>query len=96
MPKAYVIARVTVTDAAAYADYARLAPEAMRLYGARILARGGLTHALEGDCRPRNVILEFDSMDAALAYWNSAEYQSARTHRLGAAEIELCAVEGVA
>lgn len=95
MPKAYIIARVTVTDPEAYARYADGAREAMSRHGATILARGGRVEALEGEARPRNVILEFASMDAALAYWNSAEYQAARAHRLGAAEIELCAVEGM-
>lgn len=95
MPKAYVVARVTVTEPDAYAEYARLAPEAMKVYGAKILARGGRVETLEGASRPRNVILEFPSMEAALAYWNSPEYQHARSFRLGAAEFELIAVEGV-
>lgn len=94
MTKAYIIARVTITDPEAYAKYADGAREAMALHGATVLARGGRVEALEGEARPRNVILEFPSMEAAVAYWNSAEYQAARKHRLGAAEIELCAVEG--
>lgn len=95
MPKAYIIARVTITDPEAYARYADSARVAMARHGATILARGGRVEALEGEARARNVILEFPSMDAALAYWNSPEYQAARAHRLGAAEIELCAVEGM-
>ncbi len=95
MPKGYVIARVTVSDPDAYKRYAELARVAMEQFGARILARGGRYEALEGDARPRNVILEFDSFETAVSYWKSQAYQSARSHRLGAAEIELCAVEGV-
>ncbi|WP_297508413.1 DUF1330 domain-containing protein [uncultured Caulobacter sp.] len=94
-PKGYVIARVTVTDPEAYQRYAEGAREAMREHGARILARGGRFEALEGEARPRNVILEFDSFEAARDYWRSETYQAARAHRLGAAEIELCVVEGV-
>ncbi|TPE60989.1 DUF1330 domain-containing protein [Sandaracinobacter neustonicus] len=93
--KGYVIARVSVQDSDAYAHYAQLARLAMERHGARILARGGRYHELEGAARPRNVILEFDSYDAALRYWQSPEYQDARRHRLHAAEIELCVVEGV-
>lgn len=95
MPKGYVIARVSVSDPDAYAEYAALARVAMDRFGARILARGGRHTALEGEARARNVILEFASYDRALEYWNSPEYQEARSHRLGAAEIELVAVEGV-
>lgn len=95
MPKGYVIARVSVSEPDAYAEYASLARLAMDRHGAKILARGGRYAALEGEGRPRNVILEFASYENALEYWNSPEYQEARSHRLGAAEIELCAVEGV-
>ena len=41
------------------------------------------------------MIIAFPSLEAAVAYWNSPGYQAARTLREGAAEIELCAVEGV-
>lgn len=95
MAKGYVVARVTVEDSDAYARYASLARIAMDKFGARILARGGRFAELEGPARPRNVILEFSSYAAAVDYWNSPEYQEARTHRLGAADIELCVVEGV-
>ena len=95
MPKGYIIARASIQDEGAYRAYADLARMAMQKYGARILARGGKYEALEGDARPRNVILEFETFEAALQYWRSDEYQDARKHRIGAADIELCAVEGV-
>lgn len=94
MPKGYVIARVSVSDPDAYSKYASLARTAMETHGARILARGGRYEELEGPARPRNVILEFDDYETALKYWHSPEYQEARKHRLKAAEIELCVVEG--
>ncbi len=95
MPRAYVIARVTVTNPEAYARYAHLASAAIAKFGGRILARGGRFEAFEGPARPRNVILEFASMDIALAYYHSPEYQAAKAERVGAGEVELCAVEGV-
>ncbi|MDE2464588.1 MAG: DUF1330 domain-containing protein [Alphaproteobacteria bacterium] len=95
MAKGYIIARVSIHDEEAYKAYAELARLAMEKHGARILARGGRFTALEGPCRPRNVILEFESFDAAVRYWNSSDYQTARARRLGAADIELCAVEGI-
>jgi uncharacterized protein (DUF1330 family) len=94
MPKGYIIARVDVDDNEAYARYAQGASVAMKKYGARILARGGRHEALEGGARPRNVILEFDSFDQAKKYYNSSEYQAARTHRLGKSTAELVVVEG--
>jgi len=93
--KGYWIARVTVTDPDQYKAYAEAAPAAFAKYGARVLARGGRSKQLEGEGRPRNVVIEFDSYDKALACYNSAEYQAARTHRVGAGEAEIVIVEGV-
>jgi uncharacterized protein (DUF1330 family) len=95
MPKGYVIARVDVKDAAAYAKYAEAAGKAIALHGAKPLARGGRSEGLEGPARKRNVVLEFDSYEAARAYYYSAEYQAAKALREGAAEMEMVLVEGV-
>jgi uncharacterized protein (DUF1330 family) len=95
MAKAYIIVSVDVSDSEAYARYVALAPEAATKYGARVLARGGRSEALEGSARARNVILEFDDYETARAYYHSIEYQNARTHRIGAADFHMTLVEGV-
>jgi uncharacterized protein (DUF1330 family) len=94
MPKAYLIARITVTNPDAYAEYAKGATAAMRQYGARPLVRGGAYEALEGEARPRNVVIEFDSMEHAKRYYYSPEYQAAKAKRDGACEGEFLLVEG--
>jgi len=93
--KGYWIARVTVTDPEQYKCYAEAAPEAFRKYGAKVLARGGRSEQVEGEGRPRNVVIEFASFDVALACYNSPEYQSARAKRTNAGEAEIVLVEGV-
>jgi uncharacterized protein (DUF1330 family) len=95
MAKAYIIVRATVHDAEAYARYVALSPAALTKYGARVLARGGRSEALEGETRARNVLLEFDDYETAKAYFNSQEYQEARSHRVGAADFDATLVEGV-
>lgn len=95
MPKAYIIARVDISDPEAYARYAAGATEAQKQYGARVLARGGRHEPLEGPARARNVVLEFENVEAARTYYFSQEYQSARKHREGAAVMEMVLVEGV-
>ena len=95
MPKAYWIAHVTVTDPDPYARYAAGATEAFVKHGARVLARGGLVDALEGEASPRNVVIEFDSMEAARACYASPEYQEARRHREGAGIAQIMLLEGV-
>jgi uncharacterized protein (DUF1330 family) len=95
MPKAYVIARITVTNPEAYAEYVKGASEAIRKYGGRPLVRGGAYEQLEGEARPRNVILEFESLDQAKRYYQSPEYQAAKAKRENAGIAEIVAVEGI-
>lgn len=95
MPKAYWVAHVTVTDPDPYALYAEGATAAFEKHGARVLARGGEVVGLEGESRPRNVIIEFESLEAARACYASPEYQAAREYRIGASEAQIMLLEGV-
>ncbi|MFD3189151.1 DUF1330 domain-containing protein [Sedimentitalea sp. HM32M-2] len=87
------IAHVTVTDAEAYGKYAELAGPAIAKHGGEFIARGGRFVQLEGKERPRNVVARFPSVDAAVACYNSPEYQAALDHARGASERELMVVE---
>lgn len=87
------IAHVTVTDAEAYGKYAELAGPAVAKHGGEFIARGGRFVQLEGKERPRNVVARFPSVEAAVACYNSPEYQAALDHARGASERELMVVE---
>jgi uncharacterized protein (DUF1330 family) len=76
MPKGYVITRVDITNLEAYARYAAAATKAIVDHGGNPLARGGRSEALEGKARARNVVLEFESYDAARRYFHSEQYQA--------------------
>ena len=93
MPTAYVISRVDIANPDAYARAA--ATKAITDHGGKPLARGGRSGVLEGKAQARNVVLEFESYDAARRYFHSEQYQAARALREGAAEIEMVLVEGV-
>jgi len=93
--KGYWIARVTVNDPETYKLYVEATPKIFAKYNANVLARGGRATQLEGEGRPRNVVIEFPSYDDALACYNSREYQAARAHREKAGEAEIVIVEGV-
>jgi uncharacterized protein (DUF1330 family) len=93
---AYVIARINVTDAEQYAEYIKRSPAAIAAYGGRFLARGGRTATIEGpEAEGRIVVLEFESLEQAVACFRSPIYAEAKQYRLGAAEMQLIAVEGV-
>ncbi len=94
MPKAYWVAQVTVTDPEPYKRYADGASEAFKKYNANVLARGGRSEDLEGTNHPRNVVIEFEDMETAMACYNSEEYQAARKHRENAGIANILIVEG--
>ncbi|MGN8278027.1 DUF1330 domain-containing protein [Pseudomonas sp. SMN5] len=94
--KAYWIAHVDVTDPDQYSQYTQRAPAAFALYGARMLARGGRSEAMEGRATPqRSVVIEFDSYEQAVACYHSPQYQEAKRHRKDVAQAEVIIVEGV-
>ena len=94
MAKGYWIARVSVHDAERYKDYVAAGAEAFQKFGARFLVRGGHHQAMEGTARPRNVVIEFPSFQAAVDCWNSSEYARARAIRQSVSDGELVIVEG--
>lgn len=93
MPSALWIAHVEVIDAEAYGKYAALAGPAIAAHGGRFLARATRYVQLEGTDRARNVVARFPSLEAAVACYNSAEYQAALDHARGAANRDLVVVE---
>ncbi|HEX4177165.1 MAG TPA: DUF1330 domain-containing protein [Rhizomicrobium sp.] len=95
MAKTYWIARVDVSDPETYKKYVETGKPAFERYNAKFLARGGKTEVLEGNARARNVIIEFASMEDALACYNSPEYQAASKIRQDISEGEFVLVEGV-
>lgn len=95
--KAYWIAHVDVADAEQYTQYTQRAPVAFAKFGGRFLARGGRSAAMEGGpATQRNVVIEFDSYDQAVACYESEEYQEAKAHRKGVAQAQIIIVEGLA
>lgn len=93
MTKAYWIASVDVTEPDAYQAYVAANAAAFAKYDGRFLARGP-GEVLEGAPKPRNVVIEFDSHEQALACYHSAEYQAAKALRDGKAVFDLSIVPG--
>ncbi|MEM9229639.1 MAG: DUF1330 domain-containing protein [Pseudomonadota bacterium] len=87
------IAHVEVTDEAAYADYIKVAGVQIPAHGGVFIARGGAFEQLEGRAYPRNVVARFPSMDAALACYNSAEYQAVVPTAIAASDRSVVIVE---
>ena len=96
MAKGYWIACYrSISDEAALARYAALAGPVLTAAGGRFLARGKAQKAYEGGVAQRVVILEFDSVETAVATYESPGYQAALAVLKGAAERDLRIVPGV-
>ena len=94
MPPAYWIVHVSVSDPAAYDLYRQANAAPLKKYGAEFLVRGGVQAVMEGEFRPRSVVLRFPSLQAATDCYNSPEYQAAIALRKAASAGDLCIVEG--
>ena len=94
---AYVVARQDeITHPQGFARYREMVPAIIEQFGGRFLVRGGKAEALEGDWEPsRLIIIEFDSVERAKAWWSSEQYAEAKALRQRTANTTLTVVEGV-
>jgi uncharacterized protein (DUF1330 family) len=96
LPKAYWINTFrSIDDADRLAQYIRLAGPAMSRAGGRFLARGEPAKVFELGVPERTVLIEFDTVDAAIAAYESADYQAALGALGDTAERDLRIIEAV-
>jgi len=93
---AYWVARSKINDPVEYKKYTDRVPAILARYGGKVLARGGRFKILEGPQKfQRFVVIEFASLEQAVACHESPEYREAAAFRAGGAgEVELVIVEG--
>lgn len=94
MPKAYWVAHVDVHDPEIYEEYRRLNAAPFAEFGARFIVRGGPQEVREGQARARTVVIEFPSIEAARACFESPGYQAAMAVRNPVSTADLVIVEG--
>jgi uncharacterized protein (DUF1330 family) len=94
MAKGYWIGRVDVHNDEGYKPYAAANGAIFKKYGGRYVVRGGKHTGVEGQARSRNVVIEFADFDAAMACYNSPEYQENIKRRTPHSIAELVVVEG--
>ena len=93
---AYLIGQIAVSDESQYDKYKALTPAAIEKHGGRFVVRGGEFRILEGSGDfDRVVLIEFPTLEAVEAFYNSPEYTEARAVRKGAAIGTFVAVQGV-
>jgi uncharacterized protein (DUF1330 family) len=95
MAKAYWITCYReILDPGKLAAYARLAGPAIEAGGGRFIARGVAAKAYEAGQLERTVVIEFDTIERAMAAHDSAGYQAALAALEGGAVRDVRIVPG--
>ncbi len=84
-----------ISDQDRLARYIELAGPAMRKAGGRFLARGNPAYTFEDASELRTTLIEFDSVDAAVAAYRSPDYQAALRELADGARREIRILEAV-
>lgn len=92
---AYLISTIDIKDPVGYEEYRKLVAAPLAKYGGKFIVRGGQLEYLEGDWRPKRVVVvEFESLDKARAFHGSAEYAEAMKIRQRTSESSVIIVQG--
>ena len=96
MAKAYWVTTYrAINNPDAMQAYSALAGPAIQGGGGRFLARGAASKAYEGGIQQRVVLIEFDSVEQAVAAHDSPAYQEALRALAGGADRDIRIVEGI-
>ena len=97
MAKGYwIVCYHSIKNPDALAAYAKLAAPSIQAAGGRYLVRGNPTKVYEGGLNQRTVVIEFDSVQKAIAAHDGAGYQDALKLLGDAAKRDMRIVEGAA
>lgn len=97
MTKAYWISTYhSISDPVALADYAKLAGPALTAAGGRFLARGMPSVVYEAGLKERVVLIEFESVEQAVAAHDTPGYQEALRALGDGAKRDIRIIEAVA
>ncbi len=90
-----IFIRESTNDPAELATYGQKVGAAREGHEMRPLVAYGAFEVLEGDPVEGVVVLEFPTIAAAKAWYDSPEYQAALVHRLAGAKYRVVFVEGL-
>lgn len=92
---AYFVVDIEVHNPAGMTEYGARVPAIVQKYGGKYLVRGGQWECLEGDWKPRRVVvLEFPSVEQAKRWYESEDYRDLKAARQRAATANIILVEG--
>jgi uncharacterized protein (DUF1330 family) len=93
---AYLISQIEVHDPQGYEEYRKLVGASLAKYGGKFVARGGKVDVLEGNWRPKRVVIcEFESLTRAREWYDSPEYKPAMDIRQKTSDAKIIVVDGL-
>lgn len=93
---AYFIAHITVTDPGVYQKYLDECDAVLARYHGWYLAVDDTPMTVEGDLAfTRTVLIAFDTMEQASAWYHSEDYQNILRHRLAGSQSTAQIIEGI-
>jgi len=85
-----ISARPTGLNEEGLKKYAAEGPPMIKRYGGRFVTPYSTTEVLEGSWPGEYVIMvEWESREAAMAWWEAKEYRDLRAHRVGAIDAQV-------
>ncbi|HEX9451472.1 MAG TPA: DUF1330 domain-containing protein [Burkholderiales bacterium] len=93
---AYLISQIEIHDPQGYEEYRKLVGASLAKYGGKFVARGGRIDVLEGDWKPKRVVIcEFESLEHARQWYESPEYRPAMDIRQKTSDAKIIVVDGL-
>lgn len=95
MPKGYLIAHIRVRDPDAFEEFKQLSGAAIKAHSGKVLVRNPSPDHREGAAEGLAIVIEFESLAAARAFYESDAYIKARGVREKISDTDLILVEGL-
>ena len=95
MPKGYLITHIRVQHAEAFEEFKAMSGAAIKDHGGRVLVRNPAPDHREGAAEGLAIVIEFESLAKAQAFYDSEAYSAARAVREKISETDLILVEGL-
>jgi|RhiMetdeSRZDD1v2_1073273.scaffolds.fasta_scaffold83965_2 uncharacterized protein (DUF1330 family) len=93
---AYYIVEIDIQDPARFEEYRSKVPATIERYGGKYLVRGGRLETIEGEWKPKRiVVLEFPTLEQAKRWYDSEEYRPLKELRRRTARGHIVLVDGV-
>jgi uncharacterized protein (DUF1330 family) len=91
----YIYVEMTIRDPERFKQYTALSAPAVHAAGGRYAVAGVRPEVLEGSFDAHRIVLvQFDGVDRARAFYHSAAYQAAKAKREGAADFKMLLLPG--